>query len=47
MAKVEDLPNIIYAQITYEQMITNPHRPSDYRHTDKHLRLLMTPIALC
>ncbi len=24
-----------------------PHTPTDYRHTDKHLRLVMTPIALC
>ena len=23
-----------------------PHRPTDYRHTDKHLRLEMTLIAL-
>ncbi len=22
-----------------------PHTPTDYRHTDKHLRLLMPPIA--
>ncbi len=25
----------------------NPHSPTDYRHTDKHLRLVMTLIALC
>ncbi len=27
-----------------------PHRPTDYRNTDKHLRLVMTPMlfaALC
>ncbi len=24
-----------------------PHTPTDYRHTDEHLRLIMTPIALC
>ena len=24
-----------------------PHTPPDYRHTDKHLRLVMTFIALC
>ncbi len=23
-----------------------PHTPTDYRHTNKHLRLVMTPIAL-
>ena len=23
-----------------------PHTPTNYRHTDKHLRLVMTPIAL-
>ena len=24
-----------------------PHTPTGYRHTDKHLRLVMTPIAVC
>ncbi len=24
-----------------------PHMPTDNRHTDKHLRLVMTPIAVC
>ncbi len=23
------------------------YMPTDYRHTDKHLRLVMTPIAIC
>ncbi len=24
-----------------------PHLPTDYRHTDKHLKLVMALIALC
>ncbi len=27
--------------------ISYPHTPTDYRHIDKHLRLIITPIALC
>ncbi len=39
--KIQPFYNIKNRSTTYEQF---PHTPNDYRHTDKHLRLVMVLI---